>query len=286
MDAFGSVGTSTSLLVQSFHLFRHISSARRFVDNAGETPDCATLLRRSHGSNTAKGNVSGLIAIEYFRFETWLQQSGLFVVDPRSGSLVVTESSLRRAILLAADAQSLTMEYRRVENHVLTAINQVYQCLLAIKKLRDKRSLELDDRDNGGTPDIRDSRDLGLEVTSEIPGSVPLFQNTRVTTEIINSTSLCQRRAKTTSFFRKVTFTWSLKDDSSDRDRIMAHIQTLNSCNNGLRECLPPQQWHAADRLTNVKALSLSDSPPPNSRASAPQPPRSATRSTIRSTRQ
>ncbi|KAH6955723.1 hypothetical protein BKA56DRAFT_503555 [Ilyonectria sp. MPI-CAGE-AT-0026] len=241
MDAFGSVGTSTSLVVQSFHLFRHISSARRFADNAG--------------------NLSGLIAIEYFRFETWLQQSGLLVVEPGSGTLVVTESSLRRAILLAADAQF--MEYHRVENHVLTTLNQVYQCLLAIKKLRDKYSLkQADSGDNIRTSDLTDSTNLGLEVTTEIPGSVPLFHNTRVATAIVTDTNLRERRAKTMSFFRKVSFSWSLKDDSSDHNKITVHIQTLNSCNNTLRECLPPQQQHAADRLINVKALSLSDSPP------------------------
>jgi len=156
------------------------------------------------------------------------------------------------------------MEYHRVENHVLAAINQVYQCLLTIKKLRDKYSLKHDEsRDILGTSDLGpDSKDLGLEITSEIPGSVPLFQNSRIATDIAADASLRQRRAKTMSFFRKVTFSWSLKDDSSDHSRVMAHIQTLNSCNNALRECLPPQQRHAADRLINVKALSLSDSPP------------------------
>ncbi|KAK4112956.1 hypothetical protein N656DRAFT_797511 [Canariomyces notabilis] len=240
MDAFGSVGAATSLLVQAFHLFRHVSSARKFAESAG--------------------TLSALIAIEYFRFETWLQQSGLFVVDPVSRSLVVSESSLRRAILVAADAQGLTMEYHRVESHVLTVISQVYQCLQALQKLREKYSLQ-DDNGNADTPSSPSPSDVGLGARSDLPGSLPLFRNPRVAAEVAKDMGLRQRRAKTTSFFRKVTFTWSLKDDTNDRDRVMAHIQTLKSCNDALRELLPQQQRHAADRLINVKALSLSESP-------------------------
>lgn len=83
--------------------------------------------------------------------------------------------------------------------------------------------------------------DVDLGVTNNLPGSVPLFQNTRVATEVAKAMSLRQRRAKTISFFRKVTFTWSLKDDTNDRDRVMAHIQTLKSCKDALREFLPQQ---------------------------------------------
>lgn len=261
MDAFGSVGTATSLLVQAFHLFRHISSARRFADSAG----MIALTKSSGRSWTAltshwQGTLSALIAIEYFRFETWLQQSGLLVVDPKSHALVVTESSLRRAILLAADAQSLTMEYHRVESHVLTVISQVYQCLQALQKLREKYSLQ---GDMGSADPHNLPNPLGSELraNSDLPASIPLFQNTRVASEVSKDMGLRQRRALTISFFRKMTFTWSLKDDTNDRDRVMAHIQTLKTCNDALREFLPQQQRHTADRLINVKALSLSESP-------------------------
>ncbi|KAH8699369.1 hypothetical protein GQ44DRAFT_733237 [Phaeosphaeriaceae sp. PMI808] len=241
MDAFSSIGTAVSLLVPAFHLFRHVSSTRQFADSAG--------------------TLSALIAIEYFRFETWLQQSGLLVVDPKSRALVVSESSLRQTILLAADAQSLTMEYHRVESHVLTVISQVYQCLQGLQKLREKYSLQAD-RSNVDAPHhLPDPPGFELRANSHLPASIPLFQNTRVASEVAKDTGLRQRRALTISFFRKVTFTWSLKDDTNDRDRVMAHIQTLKTCNDALREFLPKQQQHAADRLINVKALSLSESP-------------------------
>ncbi|KAG7286779.1 hypothetical protein NEMBOFW57_009095 [Staphylotrichum longicolle] len=231
MDGFGSVGTSTSLLVQAFHLFRHVSAARRFADTA---------------------------AIEYFRFETWLQQSNLLTIDPTSGTLVVTESSLRRAILIAADAQSLTMDYHRIENHVLTVISQVYECLQAIQKMREKYSLQNDADDVESTS----PSELNRKAVDNIPSGVLLFQNTRVAAEITREMGIRQRRAKTMSFFRKVTFTWSLKDDASDHNRLIGHVQTLKACNDALRELLPQQQRQAADRLINVKALALTDSAP------------------------
>jgi hypothetical protein len=37
MDGLSNLGTATSLILQAFHLFRHVSSARRFADSAGMT---------------------------------------------------------------------------------------------------------------------------------------------------------------------------------------------------------------------------------------------------------
>ncbi|OBT53787.1 hypothetical protein VE04_06860 [Pseudogymnoascus sp. 24MN13] len=238
MDGFGTVGTATSLLVQGFHLFRHISSARRFAESAGTS--------------------TALIAIEYFRFETWLQQSSLLGVDPVSGQVLVKESSLRRAILLAADLQSMTMDYDRVEAHVLMVISQVYQCLQKLQELRDKYSLRDDvaqDKTNIASTDTPI-----LPTNAEIPGAGPLFQNSQVAAWLTEDQITRQRRVKTISFFRKVKFTWSFNDDMNDRDQVMSLLQTLKSCNDTLRECLPPEQQQATDRLVNMKALALSNS--------------------------
>ncbi|OBS20336.1 hypothetical protein FPOA_06708 [Fusarium poae] len=157
MDAFGSVGTATSLLVQAFHLFRHVSSARSFSDSAG--------------------TLAALIAIEYFRFETWLQQSGLLITDPLTGEFIVSESSLRRAILLASDARSLTMDYGRVERHVLLVISQAHQCLLLLQELRENYALHNDISHAiiTGTPNS-----AAIQPSHEIPTATPLFQNNQV----------------------------------------------------------------------------------------------------------
>ncbi|KAM0540336.1 hypothetical protein ACHAPJ_013618 [Fusarium lateritium] len=235
MDAFGSIGTATSLLVQAFHLFRHVSSARSFADSAG--------------------TLTALIAIEYFRFETWLQQSGLLVADQATGEFTVSESSLRRAILLASDARCLTMDYVRVERHVLMVISQAHRCLLMLQTLREKYSLH----DNFDHADASDP--ASLETSREIPTANSLFKNDRIGADIDRDAKLRQRRAKTVSFFRKVNFTWSFKDDTSDRAKAMEHVQTLKSCNDALLECLPIMQQDVADRLVNMKTLALSALP-------------------------
>ncbi|KAH6964830.1 hypothetical protein EDB82DRAFT_285736 [Fusarium venenatum] len=238
MDAFGSVGTATSLLVQAFHLFRHVSSARSFADSAG--------------------TLAALIAIEYFRFETWLQQSGLLITDPVSGEFIVSESSLRRAILLASDARSLAMDYGRVERHVLMVISQAHQCLLMLQELREKYSLHNNVRNAGDTETLKSA---AIQDSREIPTAAPLFRNDQVAEGIKNNKKLHQHRAKTVSFFRKVNFTWSFKDDISDRTKVMEHISTLKSCNDALLECLPITQQGTADKLVNMKALALSGLP-------------------------
>ncbi|EKJ72036.1 hypothetical protein FPSE_07778 [Fusarium pseudograminearum CS3096] len=238
MDTFGGVGTATSLLVQAFHLFRHVSSARSFADSAG--------------------TLAALIAIEYFRFETWLQQSGLLVADSVTGEFVVSESSLRRAILLASDARSLTMDYGRVERHVLLVISQAHQCLLMLQELRDKYSLH---NDASCVVSTVSPNSAAMKTSSEIPTAAPLFQNNQVAAGLKRNTKLHQHRAKTVSFFRKVNFTWSFKDDISDRTKVMEHVQTLKSCNDALLECLPITQQNTAERLVNMKALALSELP-------------------------
>ncbi|XEV04874.1 hypothetical protein FSHL1_010161 [Fusarium sambucinum] len=238
MDAFGSVGTATSLLVQAFHLFRHVSSARSFADSAG--------------------TLAALIAIEYFRFETWLQQSGLLITDAATGEFIVSESSLRRAILLASDARSLTMDYGRVEHHVLLVISQAHQCLLMLQELREKYSLHNDVSHATNTETLKSA---AIQDSHEIPTAAPLFRNNQVAEGIKRNTKLHQHRAKTVSFFRKVNFSWSFKDDISDRTKVMEHVQTLKSCNDALLECLPITQQSTADRVVNMKALALSELP-------------------------
>lgn len=202
--------------------------------------------------------MAALIAVEYFRFETWLQQSGLLVTDPVTGEFVVSESSLRRAILLAADTQSVTMDYDRVERHVLTVISQTYQCLQMLQKLREKYSLH-DDIDHVNAAELTNSSTVRTNI--EIPAADLLFQNSQVAAELSKDVNLRQRRAKAVSFFRRVNFTWSFKDDTNDRDRVMTHIQTLKACNDALRECLRPPERQTADRLVNMKTLALSASP-------------------------
>jgi hypothetical protein len=219
---------------------------------------CAASFYGSAANSILAGTLAASIAVQYFRFETWLQQSGLLAIDPVSLEFVVSEGALRRAILLVADMQSLNMDYERVERHIYTILGQAHQCLQKLEKLRDKYALH-DGNDKNGF----DTSSIPGKVRSnnEIPAAEPLFQNRQVAKALSKDASIRQSRTKVVSFFRRVNFTWSFTDDTNDRDRIMAHIQTLKDCNDALRECLPPLQQQAADRLVNLKTLALSSAP-------------------------
>jgi hypothetical protein len=201
--------------------------------------------------------LAALIAVQYFRFETWLQQSGLLATDPISREFVVSEVSLRRAILLAADMQQSKMDYERVELHIYTILSQAHQCLQELQKLREKYALH----DGDDTNVIEASKPLKVGSNMEIPAAVPLFQNRQVAEALSKDANIRQRRARVVSFFHKVNFTWSFKDDTNDRDRILSHIQILKDFNDALRECLPPLQQQSVDRLVSLKTLALSSTP-------------------------
>jgi hypothetical protein len=201
--------------------------------------------------------LAALIAVQYFRFETWLQQSGLLATDPVSGEFVVSEVSLRRAILLAADMQWLKMDYERVELHIYTILSQAHQCLQELQELREKYALH----DGDDTNVVEASKPLKVGPNTEISAAVPLFQNRQIAEALSKDANIRQRRARVVSFFRRVNFTWSFKDDTNDRNRIMAHIQMLKDFNDALRECLPPLQQQSVDRLVSLKTLALSSTP-------------------------
>ncbi|RYP28166.1 hypothetical protein DL767_007314 [Monosporascus sp. MG133] len=200
--------------------------------------------------------LAALIAVQYFRFETWLQQSGLLAVDPATRGFVLSEGALRRVILLAADMQGLKMDYERVERHIYTILGQAHQCLRELQKLREKYALHDGDDDRGIDASIPGK----VWVNNEIPAAEPLFQNRQIAKALSKDASMRQSRTKAVSFYRRVNFTWSFKDDTNDRDIVMSHIQTLKDCNDALRECLPPLQQQAADRLVSLKTLTLSSS--------------------------
>ncbi|KAL6407536.1 hypothetical protein AUP68_08555 [Ilyonectria robusta] len=160
-------------------------------------------------------------------------------------------------MLLAADLQLGRMGYERVERHVYMIIGQVHQRLQELGKLRERYAL----RDDVVTERVQASKPVKIGANNEIPTAKPLFQNRQIAEALSKDARVRQRRTRVVSFFRRVNFTWSFNDDTNDRDSIMAHIQTLKDCNDALRECLPPLQQQAADRIVNLKTLALSSTP-------------------------
>ncbi|KAI8671751.1 Protein kinase domain-containing protein [Fusarium keratoplasticum] len=246
------VSNSASLVQQVFHLYRHISSSQNFSDTAGA--------------------LSALIAVEYFRFESWVQASGLVTKDPASGEPVVHDNSLRRCILLAADANWATLDYRTVEETILGILSEVYRCLEKLNKLRGKYAMHL----TSGLSSSSIPPGQVSQGTAPSPASTPaptglhnvdpLFSSPRVAATLSRDTTIRQERSRAVSFFRKVNFAWSLSNDVSDRVKLEEALKTLRDLNDHLELILPSSSRsgngaEVTGRLVSLKMLSVTAEP-------------------------
>jgi hypothetical protein len=99
------------------------------------------------------------------------------------------------------------------------------------------------------------------QTTSGISAVDPLFQAGPVSHSITAQSLIRQQRAKAVSFYRKVSFSWSLTEDTSDKDKIAGLLQTLKSCNEALESFLGPQERTLSNRLVGIKAAGMVSSP-------------------------
>ncbi|KAL8366635.1 hypothetical protein RB595_010477 [Gaeumannomyces hyphopodioides] len=239
--------SSASLFYQVFRLYRHISSARSFSDSAGA--------------------LSTLIAVEYFRFESWVQASGLVCKDPASGEPIVPEHALRRCILLAADANLATLDYQTVEETVLGILTEVYTCLEKLNKLRGKYGLDLTSPGPSASP-ASASAVASPPASTGVPSLDPLFSSSRVSAALSRNATIRQERSRAVSFFHKVNFSWSISNDMCGRVKIEEKLKILRDLNDRLESILPPLSSRAGNngtdltrRLVSLKMLSITAEP-------------------------
>jgi hypothetical protein len=141
-----------------------------------------------------------------------VQARGPVSKDPISGEPAVQEHSLRRCILLAADANWATLDYRTVEDTVLEILSEVYRCLEKLNKLRGKYAMDLTfSLPQSSPPPALTPAPTGIQNID------PLFSCSRVAGTLTRNATLCQERSRAVSFFRKVSFCWSVTDDTNDR---------------------------------------------------------------------
>ncbi|RGP64981.1 hypothetical protein FSPOR_7595 [Fusarium sporotrichioides] len=246
MDAFSN---SASLLQQVFHLYRHISSAKNFSD--------------------AAGSLSVLIAVEYLRFESWVQASGLITQDPATGEPVIHDHSLQRCILLAADANRATLDYKTVEETILRIISEVHRCLEKLEKLRKKYAMDLDSASTlSPTPPGQNSQVITPSLTAPagLKHAHPLFSSPKIAATLSRDAIIRQQRSRAVSFFRKVNFGWSLSNDVSDKLKIEEAVKMLKDLNDNLELILPTYKQGEngtglAARLISLKLLSIAAEP-------------------------
>ncbi|KAL8399970.1 hypothetical protein RB594_000393 [Gaeumannomyces avenae] len=239
--------SSASLFYQVFRLYRHVSSARSFSDSASILPT--------------------LIAVEYFRFESWAQANGLLRKDPASEEPIVLDHALRRCILLAADANWATLDYQTVEGMVLEIVTAVYTCLAKLNKLRGKYGLDLTSSGPSASPAATPAV-ASPPAPTGVPSLDPLFSSSRVSAALSRNAAIRQERSRAVSFFRKVNFGWSISDDMCDRVKIEETLKTLRDLNDRLESILPPLPSRAENngtdltrRLVSLKMLSITAEP-------------------------
>jgi hypothetical protein len=185
------------------------------------------------------GKYSAMIAFEYFRFETWIQQSGFLTTnfEPQSSEGRLTTS-----------ATTLKTKTSPVEAQVLSALGEICGTLEQLQKLREKYSIG----------EGNESTQVGQIANFQIAAQ----QSPLAMTAISKSTRQRQQKAlNRVSFFRRVNFGWALNDDTSDREKFATLIDDLRYWNDNLREILPVSSRVFADALVNVRSLTLSDSP-------------------------
>ena len=188
-----------------------------------------------------------MIMFEYFRFETWIQQSGFLSVDGAgSPKISIPEGttsasgSLRRRHTPTDKAQ--------IASSLVTGISAIHHVLKELGKLTDRYHLGMQ----------ADGPNVPKEpVISPLPAC--LLQNAAIVDAISDTTKERQRRAKRVSFFKKVNFAWAITDNTSDRNKISNLIGELTYWNDGLREMLPLDEQRFGDALLTTRALDFSD---------------------------
>ena len=197
-----------------------------------------------------------MIAFEYFRFETWIQQGGLLTIDD-SGNPTITEDSISQCLETSWD-QTYREAFLR---NLVRNIEQVHVILNALDAIKTKYRLDVMDEDI--PEDINANK--GVQMTSPPESSMAgtnsgaLFTVGLVARAITKANRQRQALSNRVSFFKKVKFGWALNDDTSDRQKIMEYINNLKYYNDGLREMLTPRERGFTDAVVGMRAVSLSE---------------------------
>ena len=200
-----------------------------------------------------------MIAFEYFRFETWVQQSGFLhddlEVNPTMNNNVTT-SGLSTPHLNWGS--TLDASLRRSGIH--KAITEVYHVLEQLLELKKEYGLDQYSKDPIGRSIYPARYNQTDEPTIENAILSPRMQQvSSVVNAISDSKKQREYQSKRISLFKKIGFGWALTDITSDKDKIARLINELKYWNDGLREMLPLNERAFNNTLVKARALSLSE---------------------------
>ncbi|KAM0564761.1 hypothetical protein ACHAP6_009000 [Verticillium nonalfalfae] len=215
MDVFGTVVNVTTLVGQIVIIYRHVAAMQSFGD--------------------AAEGVTAKISFEYFRFETWAEQSGYLEIKDRDG--LTSEA--------AQSAQSNTGSHYLLQTaakaHEIVA--QIQNVLAATRLLLEKNQISDKLTDAAGStslqPDLSVTQPSIIAKTTarqqflSLPSSVSSMPAIERATAA--SSKLKLRLGKETGRLRKLRFSWGLFGEDSDMAKLEDLVQQLRYWNDGLR---------------------------------------------------
>ncbi|CRK43083.1 hypothetical protein BN1708_008942 [Verticillium longisporum] len=235
MDVFGTVVNVTTLVGQIVIIYRHVAAMQSFGDAAEA--------------------VAAKISFEYFRFETWAEQSGYLEIEDRDG---LTSEAAR-------SAQSTTGSHYLLQTaakaHEIVA--QIQNVLAATRLLLEKNQIADKLTDAAGSTSVQPvfsvpqssiiakttARQQFLSLPSSV-SSMPAIERATAA-----SSKLKLRLGKETGRLRKLRFSWGLFGEDSDMAKLEDLVQQLRYWNDGLRDILPIQHQLSHGMMTQVRVL-------------------------------
>jgi len=200
-----------------------------------------------------------MIAFEYFRFETWVQQSGFLnddlEVNPTMNNNVTT-SGLSTPHLNWGSTLDASLRGSGIHK----AITEVYHVLEQLLELKKEYGLDQYSKDPIGRSIYPARYNQTDEPIIENAILSPRMQQvSSVVNAISDSKKQREYQSKRISLFKKIGFGWALTDITSDKDKIARLINELKYWNDGLREMLPLNERAFNNTLVKARALSLSE---------------------------
>ncbi|KAM0491733.1 hypothetical protein ACHAPW_000421 [Verticillium nonalfalfae] len=240
MDVFGTVVNVTTLVGQIVIIYRHVAAMQSFGD--------------------AAEGVTAKISFEYFRFETWAEQSGYLEIKDRDG--LTSEA--------AQSAQSNTGSHYLLQTaakaHEIVA--QIQNVLAATRLLLEKNQISDKLTDAAGStslqPDLSVTQPSIIAKTTarqqflSLPSSVSSMPAIERATAA--SSKLKLRLGKETGRLRKLRFSWGLFGEDSDMAKLEDLVQQLRYWNDGLRQGMESEATRVVVEIVDFSAISHQDS--------------------------
>jgi hypothetical protein len=191
-----------------------------------------------------------MILFEYFRFETWAEQSGyLEILELTSSNLESGQSPLSEYDLRLSEKASEVVALIAFVLNELDDLFQKYNIKEKAESSREKQSVPV-------------QSEVISSKGNQISQSIPVFSSkAQVSSAIDDVLRLRARLSKETRKIKKIKFGWGITSETSDKERISELIQQLKYWNDGLHDILPRKDRAFNSIMTQVRIVGMSENP-------------------------